>query len=170
MSTAVAPDPVAYDPYAYAIHEDPYPTYARLRAEALVYRNDEHGFWAHRGAGRHPAHGRHLRAAGRPLGRPGRAASELAAKVAIPHDGDDDAVRIANDSPFGLSGSVYAGDPDRAWAAARAIRTGTVSINGGLWYGGDVPFGGYKQSGVGREMGRLGFEEYTEAKSVAEPA
>lgn len=90
--------------------------------------------------------------------------------VAIPHDGDDDATRLANDSPYGLSGSVFAGDPDRAWAVARALRTGTVSVNGGLWYGGDVPFGGYKQSGVGREMGRLGFEEYTEAKSVAEPA
>ena len=90
--------------------------------------------------------------------------------VAIPHDGDDDAVALANDSDYGLSGSVYAGDPDRAWAAARRMRTGTVSVNGGLWYGGDVPFGGYKQSGLGREMGVLGFEEYTEAKSVAEPA
>lgn len=90
--------------------------------------------------------------------------------VAIPHDGDDDAVAIANDSPFGLSGSVFAGDLDRARATAARLRTGTVSVNGGIWYGGDVPFGGYKQSGVGREMGRLGFEEYLEAKSIAEPA
>ncbi|HXH59277.1 aldehyde dehydrogenase [Iamia sp.] len=90
--------------------------------------------------------------------------------VAIPHDGDADAVRIANDSIFGLSGSVFSADDERAWAAARGLRTGTVSVNGGIWYGGDVPFGGYKQSGVGREMGALGFEEYTEAKSVAEPA
>ena len=49
------------------------------------------------------------------------------------------------------------------------IRTGTVSVNGGLWYGPDVPFGGYKQSGIGREMGRAGFEEYLEIKSIADP-
>jgi aldehyde dehydrogenase (NAD+) len=90
--------------------------------------------------------------------------------VVIPHDGDDDAVRIANDSPYGLSGAVWSGDPDRAWAVARGIRTGTMSVNGGLWYGGDVPFGGYKQSGIGREMGRAGFEEYLETKAIAEPA
>jgi aldehyde dehydrogenase (NAD+) len=88
--------------------------------------------------------------------------------VALPHDGDDDAVRIANDSPYGLSGAVHAGDPERAWAVARRVRTGTMSVNGGVWYGGDVPFGGYKQSGIGREMGRAGFEEYLELKAVAE--
>jgi aldehyde dehydrogenase (NAD+) len=48
------------------------------------------------------------------------------------------------------------------------VRTGTIGVNGGLFYSPDVPFGGYKQSGLGREMGRLGFEEYTEVKSVAE--
>lgn len=90
--------------------------------------------------------------------------------VAIPHDGDDHAVALANDSVFGLSGTVFGGDLDRAWAVAARLRTGTVGVNGGIWYGGDVPFGGYKQSGVGREMGVLGFEEYLEAKSVAEPA
>jgi aldehyde dehydrogenase (NAD+) len=90
--------------------------------------------------------------------------------VAIPHDGDDDAVRIANDSPYGLSGAVHSGDLDRAWAVARRVRTGTMSVNGGVWYGGDVPFGGYKASGIGREMGVAGFEEYLETKSVAEPA
>ncbi len=90
--------------------------------------------------------------------------------VAIPHDGDEDAVRLANDSPYGLSGAVHSADPDRAWAVARAVRTGTMSVNGGLWYGADVPFGGYKQSGLGREMGVAGFEEYLEVKSVAEPA
>lgn len=88
--------------------------------------------------------------------------------VVIPHDGDDDAVRIANDSPYGLSGAVHSGDVDRAWAVARRVRTGTMSVNGGIWYGGDVPFGGYKQSGVGREMGVAGFEEFLEIKSVAE--
>ena len=88
----------------------------------------------------------------------------------IPHDGDDDAVRIANDSPYGLSGAVHSADPERAWAVARRVRTGTMSINGGVWYGGDVPFGGYKASGIGREMGVAGFEEYLETKSVATPA
>ncbi|MGH9209920.1 MAG: aldehyde dehydrogenase [Acidimicrobiales bacterium] len=90
--------------------------------------------------------------------------------VALPHDGDDDAVRIANQSPYGLSGAVYSGDSERAWAVARRVRTGTMSVNGGIWYGGDVPFGGYKQSGLGREMGVEGFEEYLETKVVAEPA
>ncbi|MFZ4519623.1 MAG: aldehyde dehydrogenase [Microthrixaceae bacterium] len=86
----------------------------------------------------------------------------------IAHDGDEDAVRIANDSEFGLSGTVFSADPERAWAVARAVRTGTMSVNGGVWYSGDVPFGGYKHSGIGREMGREGFEEYLEVKAVAE--
>jgi len=90
--------------------------------------------------------------------------------VVIPHDGDDDAVTLANDSPYGLSGSVWSGDRDRAMAVARRIRTGTVGVNGGVWYSPDMPFGGYKQSGVGREMGIAGIEEYLETKSVAEPA
>ena len=88
----------------------------------------------------------------------------------IPHDGDDDAVRIANDSPYGLSGAVHSADPERAWAVAAAVRTGTMSINGGVWYAADAPFGGYKASGIGREMGTAGFEEYLETKVVAEPA
>jgi aldehyde dehydrogenase (NAD+) len=88
----------------------------------------------------------------------------------IPHDGDDDAVRIANESPYGLSGSVESGDLERAKAVARRIRTGTIGVNGGQWFGPDSPFGGYKQSGVGREMGVAGFEEYLEIKTIAEPA
>ncbi len=88
--------------------------------------------------------------------------------VVIPHDGDEDAIAIANDSPYGLSGAVYSGDEQRAWNVARKVRTGTMAINGGIWYGGDVPFGGYKASGIGREMGVVGFEEYLEIKSVAE--
>jgi aldehyde dehydrogenase (NAD+) len=90
--------------------------------------------------------------------------------VLIPHDGDDDALGIANDSPYGLSGSVWSGDRDRAMAVAGRLRTGTVGVNGGVWYSPDVPFGGYKQSGIGREMGVAGFEEYLETKVVAEPA
>src|SRR5699024_7583011 len=88
--------------------------------------------------------------------------------VVIAHDGDDDAVRIANDSPYGLSGSVDSGSADRARSVAERIRTGTLAVNGGVWYGGDVPFGGYKQSGIGREMGVAGFEEYLETKVLAE--
>jgi aldehyde dehydrogenase (NAD+) len=87
--------------------------------------------------------------------------------VAIPHDGDDDAVRIANESVYGLSGAVTSADPERAWDVARRVRTGTMAVNGGVWFGADVPFGGYKQSGIGREMGQAGFEEYLETKSVA---
>jgi aldehyde dehydrogenase (NAD+) len=90
--------------------------------------------------------------------------------VVLAHDGDDDAVAIANDSLYGLSGAVFGGDIDRARAVAGRLRTGTVGINGGVWFGPDVPFGGYKQSGVGREMGVAGFEEYLVIKSIAEPA
>jgi len=86
----------------------------------------------------------------------------------IAHDGDDDAVRIANDSPYGLSGTVFSPDLDRANAVAARMRVGTVNVNGGVWYSADMPFGGYKQSGIGREMGMAGFEEYLETKAVSE--
>jgi aldehyde dehydrogenase (NAD+) len=90
--------------------------------------------------------------------------------VVLPYDGGDDgAVAMANRSEYGLSGAVYGADAERAMAVADRMRTGTVSVNGALWYGPDVPFGGYKQSGIGREMGRAGFEEYLEIKSVAFP-
>jgi aldehyde dehydrogenase (NAD+) len=90
--------------------------------------------------------------------------------VVIPHDGDDDAVRIANDSAYGLSGSVDSSSLERAKAVAARIRTGTLAVNGGVWFSPDAPFGGYKQSGLGREMGVAGFEEYLETKTIAEPA
>lgn len=90
--------------------------------------------------------------------------------VILPHDGDDDAVRIANDSPYGLSGSVWGTDPERIERVVAGVRTGTLSVNGGVWYSADAPFGGYKQSGIGREMGVAGFEEYLETKLVAAPA
>jgi aldehyde dehydrogenase (NAD+) len=90
--------------------------------------------------------------------------------VAIPHDGDDHAVEIANNSRYGLSGSVVSASDDRARSVANRIRTGTVNVNGGVFYGVDVPFGGYKQSGIGREMGVAGFEEYLEIKSIAQRA
>ena len=90
--------------------------------------------------------------------------------VAIPYDGDDDAVRIANQSIYGLSGSIFSADPERALRLARRIRTGTLNINGANFFAPDAPFGGYKQSGIGREMGVEGFEEYLETKTVAVPA
>jgi aldehyde dehydrogenase (NAD+) len=86
------------------------------------------------------------------------------------YDDEDDAVRIANNSMYGLSGAVTSASIDRAEAVARRIRTGTVSVNGGLWFGPDSPFGGYRQSGNGREHGLEGFEEYLETKTLGFPA
>ena len=88
----------------------------------------------------------------------------------IPSDDDDDAVRIANDSIYGLSGAVTSASEERAMAVARRVRTGTLMVNGGFWNAPDVPFGGYRQSGVGRENGAEGFEEYLEVKAIALPA
>ncbi len=90
--------------------------------------------------------------------------------VMIPYEDDDDAVRIANDSPYGLSGMIMSGDLDRSKAVAGRIRTGTLSLNGGVWYGADAPFGGYKQSGIGRQCGIEGLEIFTETKTVGWPA
>jgi aldehyde dehydrogenase (NAD+) len=84
----------------------------------------------------------------------------------IPYDDDEDAIRIANDSAYGLSGGVFAASEERAMAIARRIRTGSISVNGGMWYGADGPYGGYKTSGVGRQNGVEGFEAYLETKLV----
>jgi len=89
--------------------------------------------------------------------------------VAIPYDDDDDAVRIANQSIYGLSGAVTSASEERALAVARRIRSGTLAVNGGMWFDVDTPFGGYKQSGLGRENGVQGFEEYLETKVIALP-
>ena len=87
----------------------------------------------------------------------------------IAYEDDDDAVRIANESIYGLSGAIL-GSAERALAMARRIRTGTLNVNGANFFAPDSPFGGYKQSGVGREMGVAGFEEYLQLKTVAVPA
>jgi aldehyde dehydrogenase (NAD+) len=87
--------------------------------------------------------------------------------VVITYEDDDDAVQIANNSIYGLSGAVFGGQ-DRAIAVARRIRTGTFSINGGNYFSTDSPFGGFKQSGIGREMGTAGLEEFLESKTFAE--
>ena len=87
--------------------------------------------------------------------------------VVIPFKDDDDAVRIANDSDYGLCGAVHSGDVERAVNIARRIRTGTIGVNGGMPMSADLPFGGYKHSGVGKEWGLEGFDEYLEAKVLA---
>jgi aldehyde dehydrogenase (NAD+) len=89
--------------------------------------------------------------------------------VVIGFDDDNDAVRIANNSIYGLAGAVFSGDQDRALAVARRIRSGSFSINGGNYFGADCPFGGFKQSGIGREMGVAGLEEFLEPKTLAVP-
>lgn len=84
----------------------------------------------------------------------------------IPFDDDDDAVRIANDSPYGLAGAVMSRSTERGMAIAHRIRTGSFGVNGGMFYGADAPFGGYKNSGVGRQCGLEGFQQYTETKTI----
>jgi len=86
----------------------------------------------------------------------------------IPYDGTDEAVRIANDSAYGLHGAVWSGDPERALAVARRLRTGMVDVNGAP-FNFAAPFGGYKQSGVGREIGVHGIEEFCEVKAIQLP-
>ena len=83
----------------------------------------------------------------------------------IPFSDTDDALRIANGTPYGLSGAVWAADDQTAIAFARQVQTGQLDINGGQ-YNPVAPFGGYKKSGIGRELGRIGFEEYLQTKSL----
>ena len=87
--------------------------------------------------------------------------------VVIAFEDDEDAIRIANESAYGLGGGVASGDFQRAMAIARRVRTGTMSVNGGLSIAGDIPFGGFKASGVGREWGLEGIEEFLETKLIA---
>ena len=88
----------------------------------------------------------------------------------IPFDDEEDAIRIANDSPYGLAGNVVSGSLERSLAVARRLRAGFIGVNGGTPYAADTPFGGYKASGIGRQNGVAGFDQYTEIKSVAYPA
>ncbi len=83
----------------------------------------------------------------------------------IPYEDEEEAVRIANDTQYGLSGGVWSGDAERGKKVARRIRTGQIEVNGGA-FNPNAPFGGYKQSGYGREYGPYGFEEFLEVKSM----
>jgi aldehyde dehydrogenase (NAD+) len=83
----------------------------------------------------------------------------------IPYDSEDDAVRIANDSTYGLAGGVWSGSEERAVSVARRIRTGQVEINGAV-FNPMAPFGGFKQSGHGRELGRFGLEDFLAVKAL----
>jgi betaine-aldehyde dehydrogenase len=83
----------------------------------------------------------------------------------MPYGSEDEAVEIANDSIYGLAGAVWSADPGHAIEVARRLRTGQVDINGGS-FNPLAPFGGFKQSGNGRELGRFGLEEYLETKSL----
>ena len=87
----------------------------------------------------------------------------------IPYDTEDDAVRIANDSRYGLTGAVWSGSDERALACAKRLRTGSVTINGFPAPFPYVPFGGFKHSGLGRELGPHGLRSYLEAQSIGLP-
>jgi aldehyde dehydrogenase (NAD+) len=84
----------------------------------------------------------------------------------LPYDTEEEAVQIANDTIYGLAGGVWSGDPERAMRVARRMRTGQVDVNGGK-YNALAPFGGYKMSGIGRELGMFGLEEFFQVKSIA---
>jgi betaine-aldehyde dehydrogenase len=84
----------------------------------------------------------------------------------IPFEGEEEAVALANDTPYGLSGSIWTGDGAKALRMARAIDTGVLSINSNSSVRVSTPFGGFKQSGVGRELGPDALEHYTEVKNV----
>ncbi|WP_156679269.1 aldehyde dehydrogenase family protein [Sphingomonas profundi] len=88
----------------------------------------------------------------------------------IPYDTEEEALQIANNSIYGLSAQVAAGTNEEAYEFAKKLRTGTVSINNGTWMHMDVPFGGFKQSGIGRQYGRQGFEAYLEIKVLGIPS
>lgn len=90
--------------------------------------------------------------------------------VVIPYDDEADAIRIANDSVYGLAGNVMSVSVERALAVARRLRAGFIGVNGTAPYGADTPFGGYKASGIGRQNGVAGFDQYTQIKSVGYPA
>jgi aldehyde dehydrogenase (NAD+) len=89
--------------------------------------------------------------------------------VVIPYEDEEHAIRIANDSAYGLAGNVFSGSLERSMAVARRIRAGFIGVDGCAAYGADAPFGGYKASGIGRQNGVAGFDQYTELKTIGYP-
>jgi aldehyde dehydrogenase (NAD+) len=89
--------------------------------------------------------------------------------VVIPFDDDADAVRIANDSQYGLAGAVTSASEERALAVAARMQAGSITVNGGIWSGPDAPFGGWKASGIGVKYGLEGLEEHLVTKTLAAP-
>jgi len=83
----------------------------------------------------------------------------------IPYDSEEEAIRIANDTIYGLAAGVWSATPERAKQVARRLKAGQVEVNGGS-FNPAAPFGGYKQSGLGREAGKFGLEEFCEVKSM----
>ena len=88
----------------------------------------------------------------------------------IPYETEEEAIAVANDSIYGLSGAVWSASTERALRVARRVRTGTMDLNGASWWATDTPFGGMKQSGLGRENGVVGFEEYLDTRVISHPA
>ncbi|AYJ52080.1 aldehyde dehydrogenase family protein [Rhodococcus sp. P1Y] len=87
----------------------------------------------------------------------------------LAYEDEDDAVRIADNTIYGLSAGVFSADLDRALAVSNRLRSGTVAVNGAQWFDSNSPFGGYKQSGIGREWGTEGLEDFLELKTIAYP-